>query len=81
MVLLTQLKPLLKLPKIFLPLSAFMEHSITCSFPQKGLVHFQYTLLPQCLANVRQKYVVCINYLYDNLNICIFFCLHAGVYL
>lgn len=72
MVLLTQLKPLLKLPKIFLPLSAFMEHSITCSFPQKGLVYILYTLLPQCLANANQKCVVCINYLYDNLNIYIF---------
>ena len=73
MVLLTQLKSLFKLPKIFSPLSAFMEHSITCSFPQKGFVYFLYTLLPQCLANAHQKYVVCINYLYDNLNIYIFF--------
>ena len=42
---------------------------ITSNFPQKGLVYFLYTLFASMLI---RNTVVCINYLYDNLNIYIF---------
>ena len=42
---------------------------ITSNLPQKGLVYFLYTLFASMLI---RNTVVCINYLYDNLNIYIF---------